>query len=299
VNDLVDAARHVPGSDVAEDLLAQAHDRLVRPLLLAVRPIAPTMSAVSGHIAAALDPQSTMIVDHRATGPGDEVVAGADVLVLIGDAATTPAEVDRWSAALKAVRTGPVAVVVVLDGPSDTVAPVLTALRQAPGGSSVALALRWEHATEELLDALVGELSGARLSLLQGSAAIHPLVQGLDRMPPSPMRASVHEQVEGLRTDVPALEEVDLLRDLAASRVVVPPWLRGALHALLLHADAARRLGLSSGATPTELRERVVALGTEWRTHENSGRLPFTARRAALIAQRSLDLLHAELAPYG
>lgn len=294
LNDLVAAARHVPGAASGEALLARAQQRLVRPLSVAIVPIRDAVRETCARLSQAVPTEAVMVqvtVDIR------EIIE-ADIFVLVGDDTLDAAAVDAWVTRLQPSREGPLAIGLIVDGSATDLEIVSRLLRGSKVGSAVAQMARPDMG-EATLRMICHELTGQRLSVLQASAALHPLVAGLDAMPPSPSRAAVHEAVEGLRSDLPVLEEIDLLRDLAAGRAVVPLWLRGPLHSLLLFTDAARRLRLPPEATPAEMKAAVIALGSDWRTQENSGRLPFSARRAALVAQRSLDRLYAELAPYG
>jgi hypothetical protein len=293
VNDLVAAARHVPGAAAGEELLARAQRRLTRPLTVAVVPVRDAVRERCEELVSLVAGEA----DARVTVDTDDV-ATSDLFVLVGDDDLDAASVDGWLRRLQAGRAGPVALGVVVDAANRDAEVITRSLRSSRAGSAIG-----QVGTPELaaatLRSVCQELTGQRLTVLQASAALPALIAGLDQMPPSTSRAAVHESIESLRGEVPALEELELLREVTAGRALLPMWLRGPLHSLLLFSDAARRLQLEPGATPGQLKSAVVALGSEWRTHENSGRLPFTARRAALVAQRSLDQLYAELAPYG
>ena len=95
------------------------------------------------------------------------------------------------------------------------------------------------------------------------------------------------------------LVELDLLREIVSGRAALPRWLRTELSRLLIHPEPARRLGLAADADAMALQEAIQTTSTGWRVLENTGRIPFSARKAMLIAQQALDRLHAELAYYG
>jgi hypothetical protein len=92
---------------------------------------------------------------------------------------------------------------------------------------------------------------------------------------------------------------MELLREIVSGRAALPRWLRHELARLFIHPEPDRRLGLAPGADAAQLQDAVQATSTGWRVLENTGRIPFSARKAMLVAQQALDRLHAELAYYG
>jgi hypothetical protein len=84
-----------------------------------------------------------------------------------------------------------------------------------------------------------------------------------------------------------------------SGRTLLPRWLRTELARLLIHPEPSLRLGVPLDADAATLQAAVEATSTNWRVLENTGRIPFSARKSMLVAQQALDRLHAELAYYG
>jgi hypothetical protein len=116
--------------------------------------------------------------------------------------------------------------------------------------------------------------------------------------PPGPARTKLFEEIEATRIELPMLSELDVLRDLAAGRLTLPKPVRRVVRPLFLHAGVTPRLGIDRNSDERNVQQAVERLSGELRVLENTGRVPFTARKAVLLAQQSLDRVHAELAPY-
>ena len=80
--------------------------------------------------------------------------------------------------------------------------------------------------------------------------------------------------------------------------VLAFPPVRRLIRPLFLHAGVTSRLGIDRNSDERQVQQAVERLSGELRVLENTGRVPFTARKAVLLAQQSLDRIHAELAPY-
>ncbi|HRE01913.1 MAG TPA: hypothetical protein PLV68_11485, partial [Ilumatobacteraceae bacterium] len=106
-------------------------------------------------------------------------------------------------------------------------------------------------------------------------------------------RTELLDRIDALQQELPLLVELELLREIVSGRTVLPRWLRADLCRLLIHSEPTRRLGLAPGADAAALQESIETTGTGWRVLENTGRIPFSARKAMLIAQQALDRLHA------
>jgi hypothetical protein len=101
----------------------------------------------------------------------------------------------------------------------------------------------------------------------------------------------VLERVRRLPQEVPLLDDALLLRRDLAGKVPLPGPLRSELRRVLVWADAPRRLGLPASASPAEQRAAAEQAVKRWRSHINSGRVPFAARPAAERAARAFDRL--------
>jgi serine/threonine protein kinase len=252
-----------------------------------------------------LEPQGPDDIDVvTAFSPDEAVVASSDVVLLLIPAdASAPAEmVNLLSATLRRAVAGPVAfeALVVPVAGATSAEDVAAALRSAPGvGALIPTIEVLGDAAAARIGTLLDEVASHRSSLIGAAAGIKLLSAAADHATSPTARAEVLEGIDGLRAEVPALAEVELLHDLTSGKANLPPALRADLRRLLLFARPATRLGLAPDADPATLRAAVERTGTNWRVLENTGRVPFSARRAMLIAQQSLDRLHAELNPYG
>jgi serine/threonine protein kinase len=262
-----------------------------------IGPGSRVLITLAGDATAGFDVVSTPSVE-------DPPAAFADVVVvLVAADSPAPAEpISILSATLRRVIAGPVSVeaLVAPIAGAPPAAEVAAAVQVAPGVG--ALVPNIEPVSSQAIARIrrsVDELVGYRAPLIRAAAGLKLLTAAADGASSPAARAEILEGVEALRSEIPTLMEIDLLHDLTSGKAMLPPMLRSDLRRLLLHAQPATRLGLAAGTDPATLRAKVEQTGTEWRVLENTGRIPFSARRAMLIAQQSLDRLHAELAPYG
>jgi hypothetical protein len=140
-----------------------------------------------------------------------------------------------------------------------------------------------------------------RSDVIRASAALAQLdddVRQAGSMALSQSWMRVREQVEKLRIDVPAFNELAALRAHVAGRVVLPPARGAALRRILFEVDTAERLGLDPAATDADLLAAAVEQLGEWRAFQDSGRVPFTSRTAFETVVRGLELLWAGLSGY-
>jgi len=300
VLDLLSAVRGRVVGPEGVAALATAEERLRRDVqVVLVGDTGPR--SVGGSVLGDLLAQRPGVEVRRAVSPDDPVVAGADVAVLLlGADSPAPAEVtSHLGAVLRRAVAGPVAVEVLVvpaaGGDAAAVAADLAARPSIGVGAGVPAVLDD--------DALVGigataaELAALRAPLLRASAGLALLQVAATGAATPTDRAAILEEVDLLAGELAAISELTLLRELAGGRANLPPGLREQVRRLLLFAVPANRLGLGADADPASLRAAVTSLGTEWRVLENTGRVPFTARKAMLVAQQSLDRMHAELVP--
>jgi serine/threonine protein kinase len=200
---------------------------------------------------------------------------------------------------LKPTATGPVAVqslVVAGRGGSEAAAAVHAALT---GGTTVlADAEVMSGAALSRIRALAEELAEQRGSVVRAAAGMTLLVAAAQHAPPGPARTKLFEEIDATRLELPMLSELEVLRDLAAGRLTLPKPVRRLVRPLFLHAGVTSRLGIDRNSDERAVQQAVERLSGELRVLENTGRVPFTARKAVLLAQQSLDRIHAELAPY-
>ncbi len=148
------------------------------------------------------------------------------------------------------------------------------------------------------LRALAEELAEQRGSVVRAAAGLALLVNAAQHAAPGPARTKLFEEIDNTRIELPMLSELDVLRDLAAGRLLLPKPVRRIVRPLFLHAGVTSRLGIDRNSDERQVQQAVERVSGELRTLENTGRVPFTARKAVLLAQQSLDRIHAELAPY-
>ncbi len=238
------------------------------------------------------------------TSIDDPAVGTADVVVVLvpSDAPAPPEIVSHLSATLRRAVAGPIALealVVPVAGapPADDVVGVLKT--SAGTGALVPGVEVLSDQSITRIRGLMEELIRYRAPLIRAASGLKLLGVAADGATSPTTRAEILEGIETLRSDIPTLVEIELLHDLTSGKAVLPPMLRSDLRRLLLFAQPATRLGLPINADPSTLRSMVEQTGTNWRVLENTGRIPFSARRAMLIAQQSLDRLHSELNPNG
>ena len=300
VLDLVSAVRGRVVAPEGIDALATAEERLrrdVHVVLVGDTGARATGGSVLGDVLA----QRPGVTVARVASPDDPAVAEADVAVLLlGADAPAPAEVtSHLGAVLRRAVAGPVAVEVLVvpagDGDAAAVAADLAGRPSIGVGAGVPAVL--DDDAMFRIGATAAELAALRAPLLRASAGLAWLEVAAAGAGSPADRAAILEEVDLLRGELPAMSELTLLRELAGGRANLPPPLRDQVRRLLLFAVPSNRLGLPDDADPGALRAAVTALGTEWRVLENTGRVPFTARKAMLVAQQSLDRMHAELVP--
>ena len=142
-------------------------------------------------------------------------------------------------------------------------------------------------------------LADGRGVFFRATSGLRVMQLALKVAPSTPGRTELLDRIDSLQQELPVLVELELLREIVSGRAALPRWLRAELSRLLIHSSPALRLGLPADSDAAQLRAAVEATSTGWRTLENTGRIPFSARKAMLVAQQALDRLHAELAYYG
>jgi hypothetical protein len=230
-------------------------------------------------------------------------LARSDLTVLVLSAADPDplAKVTELQSMLKAAPCGPYAVegmVVAVPG-HDPQRVLDIVLNSSPG---ITLFPDLRAATSERiaeLQAFATNLAEVRGVAFRATSGLRLVQLAMKAAASSPGRTELLERIESLLQELPLLVELELLREIASGRAALPRWLRSELSRLLIHPEPARRLGLKADADAAELQAAVQATSTEWRVLENTGRIPFSARNAMLVAQQALDRLHAELAYYG
>ncbi len=230
----------------------------------------------------------------------DSVLPECDVVVVLVSTATPePAGLlAELATSLRAALAGPIAIEVLVWSPDPLSAPepLAEALSAGSGIGSSAEALSLRSIGR--VRAMVDELADTRGALVRAAAGLRLLARAADEAAPGRARIELVESIDELNTELPMLAEIEVLRDIASGRVAIPRRLRMDLRRLFLHADASLRLGLARSADESQLRAAVEAMSNDLRVQENTGKVPFTARKAVLLAQQSLDRLHAEIAPY-
>jgi serine/threonine protein kinase len=209
-------------------------------------------------------------------------IEGSDVLVVRfqGDEATAV------SARLRSQKTGPLLTVVLArDTAMATADPTVIAL-----GAEVVPDDAGGHQTLARFVAVAND----RRPLVRAAAALNEIEAVLSRAESHPAASDLHDAIDAMRLELPALDELDLLRRDAAAGSPLPSPLRGPVRRLFFFTSPAQRLGLDH---PSEaaLRDAVVAMLERWKGLSNSGRIPFAARSHAALTERSLERLFLEL----
>jgi hypothetical protein len=140
-----------------------------------------------------------------------------------------------------------------------------------------------------------------RADVIRASAALAQLdddVRQAGSMALSQSWMRVREQVETLRIDAPAFDELAALRAEVAGRVMLPAARSASLRRILFEVDTAERLGLDPDAGDADLLAAAVEQLAEWRAHQDSGRVPFTSRTAFEAVVRCLERIWAGLSGY-
>jgi serine/threonine protein kinase len=102
------------------------------------------------------------------------------------------------------------------------------------------------------------------------------------------------EAIESLRTELPALDELHVLRTDVTSGSSLALPLRREAHRLLFWNAPADRLGVSDN-DPASLRQHAQLALERWRRLENDGRIPFASRPMAALVQHTLERMWLEL----
>ncbi len=296
VNDLITGSRLLIND---EPVAVESTERLVRPFTsVFVGPSTPEITSILAQVARREDMliRHVPAVDHPS-------VATADLVVLVFSATDTDpvATVTALGSLLKAAANGPYAVeALVAPDTSGGGQPVVDAILASPVGQTVipGVVLATPQALQHL-NTFVTNLSDVRGVAFRATSGLRVVQLAMKDAASSPGRTELLERIDALQQELPLLVELELLREIVSGRAALPRWLRMELARLLIHPEPARRLGLPDDADAVALQEAIQATSTGWRVLENTGRIPFSARKAMLIAQQALDRLHAELAYYG
>ena len=296
VNDLVTGSRLLTND---EPVALEVTARLTRPFTTTV--IGPTTPETL-LLTAGLRARDDMMADHS-VAVGSPLVAECDLVVLLlaADEPEPVTVVNELMAVLKAAEVGPYAVEgLVVAIPGHDPQRVLDEVRASAPGATMFPDLRAAQPESiALLQSQAGALAEGRGVMFRATSGLRVMQLALKPMPSSPGRTDLLDRIDSLREELPVLVELELLREIVSGRAALPRWLRAELARLLIHSSPALRLGLPADADAAELRAAVEATSTGWRTLENTGRIPFSARKAMLVAQQALSRLHAELAYYG
>ncbi len=296
VNDLITGSRLLLND---EPVALSVTARLTRPLTTAVvgPPTPETLLLVAG--LRARDDMSADLV----SSPASHVVSESDLVVLVISAGDPDpvATVGELQAVLKRAEVGPYALEgLVVSGPGQDPQRVLAAVSASTAGLTlfpdIGIA---EPERISRLQAFANNLADVRGVAFRATSGLHLVQLAMKAAPSSPGRTELLDRIESLQQELPLLVELELLREIVSGRAALPRWLRAELCRLLIHPEPALRLGLPIGADAAALQRAVQDTSTQWRVLENTGRIPFSARKAMLVAQQALDRLHAELAYYG
>lgn len=288
VFDLVTMAREIISTAPGMAEIAVAEERLARPLTVAV---------VGSAERVGLAPGRHERMDVVAFEVDDPAVAASDVIVVAVAPEHVPPMAAGLSAILRDAVSGPVAVeILVVAGRDDSPGEVLSRLRRDPAvfrlHPDIGIASAQSVATVERLCA---ELSGPRVALVRGSAGLAHLLRSAEHASTTEGRARILRGVDIVTSEIPAVAEIDVLRDLTVGAIHLPAMVRLDVVNLLRYEDPALKVGLSPGTDRTTVLERALALSQNWLVLENTGRIPFSARGNILIAERALDQLIADL----
>jgi eukaryotic-like serine/threonine-protein kinase len=296
VNDLVTGSRLLIND---EPTALEVTSRLVRPFTTTViGPITPETLLLTAGLRVRDD-----MTAHHALSVGGPLVGESDLVVMLisADEPEPLVAVNELMAALKAADVGPYAVEgLVVGTPGHGPQRVLEEVRGSPAGATLFADLAAaEPQNIARLQAHAVNLAEVRGVVFRATSGLRIIQLAMKVAPSAPGRTDLLDRIETLQQELPVLLELELLREIVSGRAALPRWLRTELARLLIHSSPAIRLGLPPDADAAELRAAVEATSTGWRTLENTGRIPFSARKAMLVAQQALDRLHAELAYYG
>ncbi len=237
-------------------------------------------------------------------GPGrsaaiDRRLREAPIVAVVGDDAADDSDATARAAARGLVtvhlaagdaRLADTDVIVV---PAEHRDAVLDDLRTAPAGP-VAIVEPSDHdALDHVLD-----LVARRGEVVRVSAALSQLDDDVRRAGSAALSEAwmrVRELVEQVRLDVPAIAELDAVRAVVARRALLTAHHAAALHRVLLEADAAARLGAGPDTPDATLIDLTVAQLADWRSLQDTGRVPFGSRDAVETVVRCLERQWAAL----
>lgn len=296
VNDLVTGSRLLINDEpVAQKVAA----RLTRPFTTIV--IGPTTPETL-LLTAGLRTRDDMVADHSVT-VRSPLIAESDLVVLLlpADEPEPVNVVSELMTILKAAEVGPYAVEgLVVATPGHDPQRVLEEVRaSAPGATMFPGLTAAEPESISRLQRDATALAEGRGVFFRATSGLRVMQLALKVASSTPARTDLLDRIDSLQQELPVLVELELLREIVSGRAALPRWLRAELSRLLIHSSPALRLGLPADSDAAQLRSAVEATSTGWRTLENTGRIPFSARKAMLVAQQALDRLHAELAYYG
>ena len=224
------------------------------------------------------------------------------MVLLFASAEPEPlATIDELRAIIKAADAGPYAVeALVTAAPGENPQRVVEEVLASQAGLTLIPELSAATpATIARLHAFATNLADVRGVAFRATSGLRLVQLAMKTAPSGSGRTELLDRIEALQHELPLLVELELLREIVSGRATLPRWLRAELARLLIHPEPARRLGLAIDADAAALQAAVQSTSTGWRVLENTGRIPFSARAAMLIAQQALDRLHAELAYYG
>ena len=296
VNDLVTGSRLLLND---EPVALAVTARLTRPFTTTVvgPPTPETLLLVGG-----LRDRDDMVAD-LVTSASDPLVAESDLVVLVLSAADPDpgAMVTELQTALKRADAGPYAIEgVVVGGAGHDAQRVLQTVAATTAGATLFPDMGLADTARLIaLQAMANNLTDVRGVAFRATSGLRVVQLAMKAAPSSTGRTELLDRIESLQQELPLLVELELLREIVSGRTALPRWLRAELCRLLIHPEPARRLGLPADADAAALQLAVQDTSTQWRVLENTGRIPFSARKAMLVAQQALDRLHAELAYYG
>ena len=296
VNDLVTGSRLLIND---EPVAMAVTERLVRPFITAVvGPLTPATLLLT----AGLRLRADMAAEHVAW-TSDPAIGSSDLVVMVlgSDDPDPIGSVSELAATLRAADIGPYAIEgLVAVAPGHDPRRVLDQMRGSVIGSTLFADLSVvEPDRVSRLQQLAANLADVRGVAFRATSGLRVLQLAMRSAPSSANRTDLLDRIEALQQELPVLLELGLLREIVSGRAALPSWLRSELARLLMYSSPTQRLGLSPDADARQLRAAVESTSTGWRTMENTGRIPFSARKAMLVAQQALDRLHAELAYYG
>lgn len=230
----------------------------------------------------------------------DEEIGDCDVLVVFVPSSCDPAATFGGPLAklLRPSTTGPLLIENLVWAAAPDADPAAVAATLSAGSGLLVDSNPLAGSQLARLRSLAEELAEQRGSVIRAAAGLKLLTEAAQHAPPGPARTKLLEDIDTLRPELPMLAELEVLRDLTSGRLILPGPLRRTLRPLFLHAGVTARLGIDRNADETHVKAAVERVGGELRVLENTGRVPFTARRAVLLAHQSLDRIHAEVAPY-